>query len=281
MQTFFQERKGPLFILAAALCWSFGGLLIRLVPWDAMSIVGMRALLAATVFVVWRRSFKITFTRANVLTAICLALTTNLFVFANQLTTAAAAVLLQFTAPVWVILIELIFYKKKPRASSMVAVIVTLGGMTLFFADTLEAGNLLGNILAIISGMSFAGVFVCTNSAKVNTEQSVLLGFLINAVIGMPFVIFGATADPIAWGAIILLGVVQVGVAYIFFSKGIKLTSPLLASLITATEPVLNPIWVALAFGEIPGPFALMGGVIIFTSVLTYNIWEAGASNQK
>jgi drug/metabolite transporter (DMT)-like permease len=260
-------------MLMAAVCWSFGGLLIRFMPWHAMSIVGTRALFAALVFSIWRKSIKIRFTRGHVIAAVCLALTTNLFVFSNQLTTAAAAVLLQFTVPVWVIFLELIFFKKKPSVSSLVAVVFTISGMMLFFAEHLEAGNMLGNILAILSGLSFAGVFVCNTRAEVDTEQSILLGFLINAVIGLPFIFIGTTADPAAWGAAIFLGVVQVGLAYVFFSKGIRLTSALLACLITAIEPVLNPIWVALVFGEIPGPFALAGGAVIIITIVTYNIW--------
>ena len=273
MQLLTPQRKGPICMFMAAFFWSFGGLLIRFMPWHAMSIVGTRALFAALLFAIWRRSLKFRFTRGNVIAAICLALTTNLFVFANQLTTAAAAVLLQFTVPIWVIILELIFFGKKPRISSLVAVSVTILGMIIFFADHLGTGNMLGNILAIISGLTFAGVFVCNTRAEVDTEQSVLMGFLINAIIGLPFIITGATADPVAWGAAVLLGVVQVGLAYVFFTKGIKLTSALLACLIVAIEPVLNPIWVALVFGEIPGPLSLAGGAVIILTIVTYNIW--------
>ena len=270
---FSSDRKGPLYMLAASLCWSFGGLCIKFIPWGAMSIVGMRALLAAVVFAIWRRSVSVRITKTNLMSALCLSATTILFVFANKLTTAAAAILLQFSAPIFIILMQLVFYKMKPKRAEVIAAAVTIGGMLLFFADRIEVGNMLGNLLAIGSGITFAGVFVCNKRPDTDTQQSLFLGFLINAVVGLPFVFFEATADPVAWVAVIFLGIVQVGLAYVFFSLGIKRTSALLACLITAAEPVLNPIWVAIATGEKPGPFALAGGVVIVVTVVTYNVW--------
>ena len=262
-------------MVAASLCWSLGGLCIKFIPWNAMSIVGLRAILAAVVFAIYRGTVKVKFSKGNVLAAVCLAATTILFVFSNKLTTAAAAILLQFSAPIFILLIQFAFYRKKPKPSEVVAVVATLLGMLLFFADQLEIGHALGNLLAIASGLSFAGVFVCNKRPDTDPEQSIMLGFLINTVIGMPFVFFDATitADIRAWGFAALLGVVQVGLAYVLFSKGIARTSALLACLITALEPVLNPLWVALAVGEMPGRFTVAGGAVIFFTVVGYNIW--------
>jgi len=282
------DRKGPVFIALASLCWSLGGVLIRFIPWGAMSIVGLRAILAAGVFIIYRRSFKLEFTLGNILTAICLSSTTVMYVFANQLTTAAAAILLQFTAPIFIILIYLVFYGKKPTVSAVVAVFFTLAGMSLFFVENLDAGGFWGNIMALISGLSMAGVYVCNKRPDTNPENALFLGFLINTCIGMPFAIIQVTADIVAWGAIIILGVVQVGFAYVFFSKGIKRTSALLACLTSTIEPILNPLWVMLAglWGllpvlEIPGRFALIGGVLIILTVVGYNIWVERTATEK
>ena len=268
-----ESRKGALCMVAASVCWSLGGLCIKFIPWSAMSIIGLRALFAAIVFAIFRKSVKVDFTRGNILGALCLAATTILFVFANKMTTAAAAILLQFTAPAFIILIQFVFYRTRPKASEIIAVSVTVAGMLLFFADRLEPGNLLGNLLAVASGLSFAGVFVCNKREDTNPEHALLLGFVINAVIGTPFAFFSATASPVAWGFMILLGTVQVGVAYVFFTLGIKRTPALLACLITALEPVLNPLWVALATRELPGPFAAAGGAVIVVTVVLYNVW--------
>jgi len=275
-----KNRKGPMFIALASVCWSFGGVFIRFIPWSAMSIVGLRAFLAAIVFVIYRRSVKLEFTRGNVFTALCLSATTILYVYANQLTTAAAAILLQFTAPIFIILIYLIFYGKKPSLGAVVAVFLTLIGMILFFVDNLDTGALLGNVFALLSGLSMAGVYVCNKRPDTNPENALFLGFLINSVIGLPFAVVGVTADIVPWVAVFFLGVVQVGFAYVFFSKGIKKTSALLACLTSTIEPILNPIWVMLAglWGllpvlEIPGVFALVGGVVIIFTVVGYNVW--------
>jgi drug/metabolite transporter (DMT)-like permease len=275
-------------MVAASVCWSFGGVCIAFIPWGAMSIIGIRALLAAVVFIIYKKSVKVELTKGNLLSALCLSATIILFVFANKLTTAAAAILLQFSAPIFIILIHLVFYGKKPRISELVAVLITVSGMLLFFADRLDSGALLGNILAILSGMSFAGVFVCNKRADAKPEQALLLGFGINAAVGLPFVFFQVTADPAAWIAVVFLGVVQVGFAYIFFSAGIKRTPALLACLITAMEPVLNPTWVAVAmsFGlleaENPGIYAVIGGAVIVLTVICYNIWlEKNPSREK
>jgi drug/metabolite transporter (DMT)-like permease len=268
-----QNRKGPLFIIAASICWSFGGLCIKLIPWGALSIIGLRSAFAALVFAVYRKSFKVNFNRGNVLAAVCLSLTIMLFVFANKLTTAAAAILLQFSSPVFIILLNLVFYRTKPKPSEAVAVVATILGMTLFFADKLEPGGMLGNILAVGSGLTFAGVFVCNRREDVVPEQAMFLGFLLNAVIGLPFAFVQVTAEPVAWAAVAFMGLVQVGLAYVFFSIGIKSTPALLACLITAFEPIFNPVWVALATNEIPGPLAILGGVVIVATVLVYNIY--------
>ena len=270
-----KSRSGPIFMLAASVCWSFGGICIKFIPWGAMSIISLRAGLAALVFVIWQKGVKINFTKGNILAALCLSATTVLFVFANKLTSAAAAILLQFTAPVFIILIHLAFYKKKPKLGEMAAVFATISGMLLFFADQLDSGGFMGNILAIASGLCFAGVFVCNKRPDTDPKQSLLLGFFINFAIGLPFVFFEVTAEPAAWVSVVFLGIVQVGLAYVFFSLGIDKTSALPACLITAFEPILNPVWVALATGEIPGMFAMVGGAAIILAVVGYNIWEA------
>ena len=268
-----EERKGALNMVAASICWSFGGLCIKAIPWGSMSIIGLRAALAAVVFAIYTKSVKIRLTPGNLLSAFCLSATTILFVFANKLTTAAAAILLQFIAPVFIVLLEFIFYKKRPRVGELLAVFATICGMVLFFVGKIEGGGTLGNILAIASGLSFAGVFVSNKRPDTNSGQSMLLGFLINSLIGLPFAFFQATPELVPWLAVIFLGVVQVGLAYVFFSIGIKRTPALLACLITALEPVLNPIWVAVVTKEIPGPFAIAGGGVIILTVVIYNMW--------
>ena len=259
----------------ASTLWSLGGLCLKFIPWNATSVIGIRALLAAAVFAIYRNGIKVRLTKGNILAAIFLSVTTVLFVFANRLTTAAAAVLLQFTAPVFILFIEFILYHKKPRVSEALAVALTILGVILFFADQLDAGHLWGNVLALISGLTFAFVFVYNKRPDTDPEHSVMLGFMINAVIWTPFAFFDSsiTADIVSWGFVLLMGTVQVGLAYVFFSISIKRTSALLACLMVAIEPVLSPVWVALATPERPGRFTVAGGVVIVATIVSYNLW--------
>ena len=273
-----KNNKGPLCMVAASICWSLGGLCFQFIPWNATSIIGLRALLAAAVFAVFRKSVKVTLSKGNIMAALFLSATTMLFVFANQLTTAAAAVMLQFTAPIFILLIQFIFYKRRPKPSELLAVAMTILGMLLFFADELDAGHMLGNGLAIISGLTFACVFVCNQRPDTQPDQSIMLGFLINAVLWTPFALFDTniTSELVPWVFITIMGVVQVGLAYVFFTIGIKRTPALLACLIVALEPVLNPIWVALFTPERPGRYAIFGGAVIVITVVAYNMAENG-----
>jgi len=264
-------------MVAASICWSIGGLCFKFIPWSAMSIIGLRALLAAAVYAVFRKSLKVNLTRGNVLAAMFISATTVLFVFANQMTTAAAAVMLQFTSPIFVLLIQFILYRQKPKLSEALAVTITILGMLLFFADRLDPGQMTGNILALVSGATFALVFVCNRRPDTDPQHSVMLAFMINAVVWTPFVFFdrGIAAEIVPWAFIALMGTVQVGLAYVFFTIGIKDTPALLASLIVALEPVLNPLWVALFHTERPGRYAIAGGVVIILTVVGFNIWVA------
>jgi len=268
---------------AAAICWSIGGLCLKFIPWNAASIIGIRALLAAIVYAIFRKSLKVDLTKGNILAAVFTSATTILFIYANQYTTAAAAVMLQFTSPIFVLLIHFVFYKQKPKLSEALAVIITILGMLLFFADRLDPGQLLGNILALISGLTFAFVFVCNRRTDTDPEHSIMLAFLINATIWTPFAFFdrSITAEIIPWIFILIIGVVQVGLAYVFFTVGIKDTPALLASLIVAIEPVLNPIWVALFHPERPGRYAIAGGVVIVLTIIGYNMWVAKKGERK
>ena len=268
------DRKGPLCLIAASLFWSLGGVCIKFIPWSGMSIIGIRAALAMLVFAIFRKGFRTKLTVGNCIAALCLSGTTVMYVFANQLTTAAAAIVLQFTSPAFILLYQLFFYRRKPTISEVLAVLFTLLGMLLFFGDNLSGGNLLGNLFAVVSGMTFAGVCVCNKRPDADPKHSIMLGFYINTVVWLPFAFFdrAITADPLAWGLIAVLGVVQVALAYALFSIGIKTTPALLACLITALEPTLNPVWVALATPERPGRFALAGGVVIIATIVLYNI---------
>ncbi len=269
------KAKGPILIAATAILWSFGGILIKLIPWDAMTIVGLRAIFAAAVMAIYMKRVRITFSPSVILGALCIAGTTILFVFANKLTTAANAIVLQYTAPIFVVVLSLIFLKKKPKALDIGAVLAAVAGMALFFFGQLKADALLGNILALLSGITFAGVFLINQMPKAKPEESLLLGHLINVAVGIPFIITHVTFEPVAWLSVTLMGIFQLGIAYVLFSIGIKYTTPISASLLATLEPLLNPVWVFLMTGEQPGMWALIGAAVVIVSIVVYSVLSA------
>lgn len=266
--------KGPLLIAATAILWSFGGLLIKLISWNAMTINGMRAIFAAAILMAYMRKPRITFSLPVILGGVCMAATTILFVFANKLTTSANAIVLQYTAPIFLIILTPLVLKTRLKALDIAAVLATFAGIALFFLDQLKGSALLGNLLAVASGLTFAGLFLSNKLPGARPAEALLLGHLINIAAGLPFIFTSITFEPTAWLAIVLLGVFQLGLAYVLFSIGVKTTPPITASLIAALEPLLNPIWVFLLGGshEKPGVWALAGGAIVLVAVVAYNV---------
>jgi drug/metabolite transporter (DMT)-like permease len=270
------KYKGPLLIAMTATLWSTAGVLIKLVPWDAMTIVGLRSFFAAVVMAIYMRRPRISFSKPVVLGGLSLSATMVLFIFANKMTTAANAIVLQYTAPIFVILLSALMLRQRPRALDIGAVAVVFAGVTLFFIDQLRADALVGNILAFISGITFAGVFIANRMPGAKPEEAMLFAYLINIVVCAPFI-----ATNVPWLVITAMGLFQLGLAYVLFSIGIKSTPPLTASLIAVLEPLLSPLWVMLATGEKPGAYAIMGGAVVLVAVVAYNVITSWHGRQE
>jgi drug/metabolite transporter (DMT)-like permease len=255
-------------LLFSALLWSLGGLLIKLVDWNPMAIAGTRAIIAAfTIAVCYRGRLRFTWSRWQIGGAVAYASTTIFFVLATKLTTAANAILLQYTAPIYIALLAPWVLGEPSRRRDWVIIAITLAGMGLFFFDDLNLSGLWGNLAAITSGVSFAGITLFLRKQKDGSPvESIVLGNLIAAAVGLAFVrtpFPGATG----WAALLALGVVQLGVSYIFYARAIRRATAMQATLVQMLEPILNPIWVLLVIGEMPGTFALMGGAIVVGAV--------------
>ena len=196
---------------------------------------------------------------------------TTFFAISNKLTTAANTIVLQFTAPVFVILMMAVFYHQKPRRLDVITCVLVMLGVVLFFVDGIRAGNLIGNITAVLSGVCYAGVFMMNTGENADAISSCFLGQLA-AGLAMTPLCFGETdftAQTLA--AVIALGVIQVGGAYVLFSIGIKNTPPVTASLITGLEPIMNPLLVAVFYGETVSTLSIIGSVIVVCTIMVYN----------
>ena len=276
------QLASVLCVFLASVCFSLGGLFIKLIPWQALAINGARNLIGAAVIGVYLliTRHRLVFSRQVFIGAAAMIGVTTLFAVANKLTTAANAIVLQFTAPAFVILLMALLYHEKPRRVDLLTCGAVLLGVILFFVDGIQAGNLPGNIAAVVSGVCYAGVFMMNTGEKADAISSCFLGQLTAGVLLTPLC-FGETdfsAPTLA--AVFALGAVQVGGAYILFSLGIKRTPPVTASLITGMEPIMNPLWVALFYGEAVSTLSVIGSVIVVGSIVLYNVWLTKRSGE-
>lgn len=257
-------------LLLAALCWSLGGLLIKSVDWPPLAIAGARGGIAALFLLTLNRG-RLQFTRSPLQlgAALAYATCTLLFVSATKLTTAANAILLQYTAPVWVALFGAWVLGERTSRADWVAILAVIAGMVLFFSDDLQLTGALGNSLAILSSFAFAGMTLLMRKQKNSSPiESIILGNVLAFAIGLPFIAAADTSpSPAGWLALLLLGLVQLGFSYQLYARALPHVTALEAVLFPVIEPILNPVWVALAFGERPGPRAFMGGAIVLTAI--------------
>ena len=267
------KHKSVLFVFLASVCFSTGGLFIKLIPWSALAINGARNLIGAAVIGIYLlvTRHRIVFSRRVFIGATAMIGVTTLFAISNKLTTAANTIVLQFTAPVFVILLMAMIYHQKPKKLDVITCVLVLLGVVLFFVDGIRAGNLVGNITAVLSGVCYAGVFMMNTGENADAISSCFLGQLAAGLILTPLCFSETDFSMQTMAAMTALGVIQVGGAYVLFSIGIKNTPPVTASLITGLEPIMNPLPVAAFYGETVSTLSIIGSVIVVCTILFYN----------
>ena len=272
-----KHSKGIFYVLMAAILFSIGGLCIKLVPWSPLSINGARNLISAIIIGIYLKAthHKIVINPAVIFGAVCMTCVTTLYCIANKLTTAANTIILQFTAPIFVIFFVWLFFKEKPKKLDVITSGIVFVGIIFFFVDGISSGNILGDFLAVLSGVAYAGVFMMNSFGKSDSLSSIFLGQSLSALTGIWFVFgetnFGATAI----GGILALGIFQLALAYIFMAKGLEEVPAVTASLTTAIEPILNPLLVALFYHEMITPLSFVGAIIVIAAIVTYNVKKA------
>jgi drug/metabolite transporter (DMT)-like permease len=258
----------PTLLLLAALLWSLGGVLIKSINWHPMAIAGARSAIAIPIMLMCIGWPRFTFSQAQIGGAIGYAATVVLFVFATRMTTAANAIFLQYTAPIYVAIIGRWYLRERALAIDWFVIALALGGIALFFMDRLTTSGFWGNIIALGSGLAFASVALFLRKERAGSPvTSIILGNIIVALAGVPF-LFHA---PLSHGdglRLLLLGAVQLGVPYVLYSAAIKHVTALEATLIPLIEPILNPLWVMIALGERPGSWAVAGAILVLVAVL-------------
>ncbi|MCI1966094.1 MAG: DMT family transporter [Oscillospiraceae bacterium] len=272
------RNQAVLLMIGSAVLWSTGGVLIKLLPWNPFVISGFRSLFAAAVIYIYIRhmGIKIRVNRNSMLNCLFLGGLMFTFVVANKLTTAANAIVLEYSSPAFIVLFSAVFFKQRFHLADVIAVAGTMAGIAMFFLDRLTCGSLLGNCVALFSGVLMALSFLVSARADMDTRMSgILFAHLAAAAVGVPLAFFypPAVTAPAAAG-ILALGIFQIGVPYVLYGLAMKNCPPLACSLIGTLEPLLNPIWVYLFFGEAPGRYALFGGVVVLISITGWCVWR-------
>ncbi|HQZ96737.1 MAG TPA: DMT family transporter [Pyrinomonadaceae bacterium] len=265
-------------VLIAVLLWSTGGMFIKLATnLDAYQVTFFRSLLAGiTVLIItWRDGLRI-----NAFGGMCSVIYATLlflFVWATKHTTAANAIFLQYTAPIYILILAPFVIGEKFHIRDLITVIFCLAGMSLFFVGDLSIGDYQGNIAALGSGI-FLGLYIMLlrhpKAMGMSGTITVIYGNFLLALLTLPS---GIAAFPTAtwrdYAAVGFLGVFQIGISYILFIKGVRGgTRPLDASIIGFIEPLLNPVWVFLFVGERPSNWAILGGIIIVATVCLHTL---------
>lgn len=276
------ERRGTLLIFLSAILFSTGGLLVKMVPWTAMPLNGARCLISVSVLLYMKvTKHKLVINKSVLLGAVCSFGTNILYTVANKMTTAANTIVLQFTAPIFIIFLMWFFFKERPKRLDIVTCGLVFVGIICFFVDSMSAGNMLGNILALISGVTYAGVFMMNTLDGADPLSSVVLGHGMGAVVGMPFVFQQTDFSGSIILCIVLLGAFQMATGYIMLTTGLKATPPVTASLVSGIEPILNPILVAVFYHEYIGFVSMIGAVIVVGSIISYNIIKSAGTRSK
>lgn len=269
--------KGTIYVLLSAICFSLGGVLIKSIPWSSVTIQGLRSIFSSVViggFMLMRHQ-RFVVNKTVILGAAINTVMAFTFVAATKMTTAANAIVLQFTEPIFVILLLWILYKKKPGKDALFACAVVFSGILCFFFESLSAGGMVGNALAIFSGFTYALVMLMKGFKGADFESSLLISNAMSMIIGIPSYINETNYSIEIWMFMILLGVFQFGFSYVFLSKGLDYVSPVTASLTSAIEPILNPLLVAVFCGETISAMGIVGAVLVVGASTTYNVLQA------
>ena len=268
------KAKGRLMILSTALLWGLAGVCVKSISWGTLSISAVRSAISLTMMLLVKRGVRVKLTKLNLLGGLTFCLTGTLYVAAIKLTTAGTAIVLQYVAPILVFLFEVVFRGKKPKAWEALLTLCVFFGIVLSFIDAIDMTHVIGNLLALLSGLFYAAHIILMNDSQSNADDCVVIGNMLSILIALPFLLNDPTltlnATNIVW--VLVLGVFQYGLPNILFAKGCSLLDSIELSLLLTIEPIFNPIPVAIVCGERMGLAAIAGAAIVIVSVTLYGL---------
>ncbi len=280
------RRIGAAQVVAAAVLFSTGGAAIKACSLSGWQVASFRSAIAFVAVLVMVPAARRGWNIKTLAVALAYAATLILYVLANKLTTAANTIFLQDTAPLYVLALSPWLLQERIHRRDLGFMAMMAGGMVLFFVGSEPVFRtaphpMAGNVLAVTAGVTWAltimGLRWLSSQPEGSPElsaASVALGNLVAFVITAPLAFPVARAGAGDLGIVIFLGVVQIGLAYVFLTRGVRYVPALEAALLLLVEPVLNPVWAWLVHGERPGAWALAGGVIILAATVIKTVTE-------
>lgn len=267
-----QHIEGRLLIIGTALLWGLAGVCVKSIPWNSMSIMAARCGVGIIMLGINKKSFKLHFEKYTFLGAVMMSLTGILYMMSIKLTTAATAIVLQYVAPILVFLFTVVVQKIKPKLIETIIVIAVFGGCLLSFADKLDVTHIIGNLLGLLSGITFAGQIIIFSDKKADSAEGTYMSNFMSFIVCFPFMFFdkNMTFDSKTLFWVFVLAVFQFGFANIFYARGCRKIDKIETSLLLTIEPIFNPIPVWLVTGEKPGTLALIGFAVVIIAVTAY-----------
>ena len=274
-----KEHVGILQMILCSVLWSTAGIFMKMLPWHGFAVAGLRSLISGLTIAAYMamKGYRFMINRKTLMTGCFAGVNYVCFAVANKMTTAANAIVLQFTAPVFILIFSALFLGQKIRKGDLAVVLTVLVGIALFFLDQLGPSTAAGNLVALFSGMLMAGMYVTVGSIGLEARFSgIVLGQAVAFLIGLPVVIATRPVmNAVTVSAILALGIFQLGIAYVLYVCASAKCSALACCLLGAVEPLLNPVWVMIFDGETPGVYALIGGVIVIAAVTAWGVWDS------
>lgn len=276
-----KDNRGVIIILIAAIAFSLGGLLVKLIPYSSFAIASGRcvfsSMIIAAYFIVTKR--KLVINKTTIMGGIFVMISMLTYIVSNKLTTAANAIVLEYTSSIFIIIFSYLFFRRIPNKKDIIATAIVFIGIILVFIEGVQTGSLLGISVALLGGVVYAMVLMSNAFRGGDSTSSMLIGHILNAVIFSPFLIKEAEIASISFVYLIIFGVIQTGLGFLLLSIGTRHCEPLTASLVASIEPVLDPILVAIFHHEIITPLAFVGITIVIVTIIVYNALSVRKKN--
>jgi drug/metabolite transporter (DMT)-like permease len=272
-----ESRRAVMALICAAVFWSTSGVLIKLVALHPLAIAGWRSLIAGfVILLLCRKAIRVSWSLDALVAGACMGLFCISFVVATKLTTAANAIVLQYSGSVYVAILAPRMLGEPTRRQDWYFLFIVVAGISLFFFDSLSPRGFLGILVGVAGSLFWAAAMIFLRKSRhTSTAWPIALGNFMAVGICLPFMFRQAPTLP-EWAGLVGLGVVSLGIGYTLFAYGIQRVRALESVLIPAVEPLINPIWVFLATGEAPGMWAFIGGIIVLMAVTVRGIATAG-----